>query len=501
MSENAPVRILIAALGGEGGGVLAGWLTNAAMAAGFWAQRTSIPGVAQRTGATTYYIEIVPRSGPLRPILSLNPAPGQVDVMLSSELVETGRAIQAGFVTPDRTFLIASTHRVFTVAEKSAMSDGRLDGERIVAAARKFSRQHALADMAQIAERAQSPPNAVLMGALAASKALPIPLEAFREAIRQEGKATEQNLRGFEAGLRVGEGVEQLARAAAPPSTAAAVANAVAPAGLPPDVAAIAAEGVRRLTEYQDESFAQLYVERLDRFVGKPGADAPFLIDLARLLAVRMSVEDTIRVAQLKLAEARIRRVKAEGRPGVRDIVHITEFLKPGPEELFGILPAGFARRILAFVERRGWSNASLPMKIRTTGIVGPVLLKLLASLRRFRPRSLKYADEQAWIERWLGLAARALKQDPAAAREVVLTASLVKGYGDTYKRGQHNWALIAARVIEPMLAGSLPARHFADSVTQARLAALADPDGTRLSDVVASIETLKLTPLSNAAE
>jgi indolepyruvate ferredoxin oxidoreductase beta subunit len=500
MSSVAPVRILIAALGGEGGGVLASWLTNAAMAAGFWAQRTSIPGVAQRTGATTYYIEIVPRSGPLHPILSLNPAPGQVDVMLSSELVETGRAIQAGFVTPDRTFLIASTHRVFTVAEKSAMSDGRLDGERIVAAAAKFSRKHALADMAQIAERAQSPLNAVLMGALAASKALPIPAEAFREAIRQEGKATEQNLRGFEAGLRVDEGVAQPARDATP-STAAAVASAVVPAGLPPDVAAIAAEGVRRLTEYQDETFARLYVERLNRFVGKPGADAPFLGDLARLLAVRMSVEDTIRVAQLKLAEARIRRVRAEGRPGAHDIVHITEFLKPGPEELFGVLPAGLARRILAFVDRRGWSNASLPMKIRTTGIAGPVLLKLLALLRRFRPRSLKYVEEQAWIERWLSLVARALQQDPAAAREVVLTAGLVKGYGDTYKRGQHNWALIAARVIEPMLAGSLPARHFADSVTQARLAALADPDGKRLSDVVASIERLKLAPLSNAAE
>jgi indolepyruvate ferredoxin oxidoreductase, beta subunit len=497
MSSVAPVRILIAALGGEGGGVLASWLTNAAMAAGFWAQRTSIPGVAQRTGATTYYIEIVPRSGPLHPILSLNPAPGQVDVILSSELVETGRAIQAGFVTPDRTFLVASTHRVFTVAEKSAMSDGRLDGERIAEAARKFSRQHTLADMAQIAQRAQSPLNAVLMGALAASKALPIPLEAFREAIREEGKATEQNLRGFEAGLRVGEGVAQPAETAMPP----AIATAVVPTGLPPDVAAIAAEGVRRLTEYQDDSFARLYVERLNRFVGKPGADAPFLGDLARLLAVRMSVEDTIRVAQLKLAEARIRRIKAEGRPGAHDIVHITEFLKPGPEELFGVLPAGLARRILAFVERRGWSNASLPMKIRTTGVAGPVLLKLLASLRRFRPRSLKYAEEQAWIERWLNLVTRALQQDPAAAREVVLTAGLVKGYGDTYKRGQHNWALIAARVIEPMLDGSLPARHFADSVTQVRLAALADPDGTRLSDVVASIEGLKLTPLSNAAE
>ncbi len=499
MSSTAPHRILIAALGGEGGGVLAAWLTNAAVAAGYTAQRVSIPGVAQRTGATTYYIEIVPASGASRPILSLNPAPGQVDVVVASELLETGRAIQSGYVTPDRTFLIGSTHRMFTVAEKSAMSDGRFDVERIVAAARKFSRQHVLADMAELAESVRSPLNAVLMGALAASKALPIPAESFREAIRQEGKATEPNLRGFEAGLRVGEAGERPAAAAQ--TKMAAPATGAVPPGLPADVAAVVAEGARRLTDYQDESFAQLYVARLNRFVGKPGASAAFLRELARLLAVRMSVEDTVRVAQLKLAEARIRRVRSEGRPGANDIVHITEFLKPGPEELFGVLPAGVARRILAFVERRGWSNAALPMRIRTTGIAGPVLLKLLALLRRFRLRSLKYAQEREWVERWLALVARALQQDPAAAHQVVLTANLVKGYGDTYKRGQHNWALIAARVIEPMLAGKLPAQHFADSIMQARLAALADPDGRRLLDVVEAIERLQPPPLSNAAE
>ena len=129
------------------------------------------------------------------------------------------------------------------------------------------------------------------------------------------------------------------------------------------------------------------------------------------------------------------------------------------------------------------------------------MLLKLLALLRRFRLRSLKYAQEREWVERWLALVARALQQDPAAAHQVVLTANLVKGYGDTYKRGQHNWALIAARVIEPMLAGKLPAQHFADSIMQARLAALADPDGRRLLDVVEAIERLQPPPLSNAAE
>jgi indolepyruvate ferredoxin oxidoreductase beta subunit len=55
-----PITILIAALGGEGGGVLTNWIVAAATDLGFPVQSTSIPGVAQRTGATTYYIEILP---------------------------------------------------------------------------------------------------------------------------------------------------------------------------------------------------------------------------------------------------------------------------------------------------------------------------------------------------------------------------------------------------------------------------------------------------------
>ena len=114
MRDAKPIRLLIAALGGEGGGVLAGWISNAAVASGHFGQRTSIPGVAQRTGATTYYIEIRPGEGApkgKRPILALNAAPGEVDVMVASEMLETVRAVQAGYISPDRTFLIASRNR------------------------------------------------------------------------------------------------------------------------------------------------------------------------------------------------------------------------------------------------------------------------------------------------------------------------------------------------------------------------------------------------------
>ena len=114
---DAPVSILIAALGGEGGGLLTDWVVSAAEREGLIVQSTSIPGLAQRTGATTYFVEIFPvQAAALKgrqPVLTLLPNPGDIDIMVASELLEAGRAVQNGFITPDKTTLIASTHRVY----------------------------------------------------------------------------------------------------------------------------------------------------------------------------------------------------------------------------------------------------------------------------------------------------------------------------------------------------------------------------------------------------
>src|ERR1041384_2575209 len=143
-----PITILIAALGGEGGGVMADWLMETATQCGFPAQATSIPGVAQRTGATTYYLEIFPAERQTlngrEPVLSLTASPGNVDIMVASELVEAGRAMQNGYVSPERTTLIASTHRIYATIEKMQMADGRFDSERVTAAAKQLARKAVL---------------------------------------------------------------------------------------------------------------------------------------------------------------------------------------------------------------------------------------------------------------------------------------------------------------------------------------------------------------------
>lgn len=492
MAASEPLRLLIAAMGGEGGGVLAGWITEAAVASGLWVQRTSVPGVAQRTGATTYYLEFLLRESDDRPVMGLQPAPGRVDVLLATELLEAARMVQAGFVTPDRTHLVASTHRVYTVDEKSAMADGRLPQVELAELCQLFASSAQLADLSAIAAAEGCHLNAVLLGALAGSKTLPIPEEAFRQAVDAGGRAVDANLRGFEAGLRLGTAAESQAPAPAPlPANGHPLAAQIR-AHLPEPAWGIADEGVKRLMDFQDEAYARLYLERLRRVAGRPGAGAELIRELARHLAVRMSFEDTVRVAQLKLRQARLARVEAEARARSGDIVDVTEFLKPGPEEMLGLLPPRLARRLLAAVERRGWGGVALPMRVRTTRLSGFLRLKALAALRRWRPKSLRYAEEQEWIEEWLGLVERSLKIDPRATLEVVETAKLVRGYGDTYKRGRRNWRIVADRVIAPSLAGHRDPSLFADAVTQARHAALADPDGDALERTIEDFERLR---------
>ena len=134
-----PLSILISALGGQGGGVLTEWIVAAAAHAGYPAQSTSIPGVAQRTGATTYYLEVFPRRigpGAVEPTFSLYPMAGDVDVIIASEMLEAGRTLETDYASPDRTTVIASTHRLFAIGEKSALGNGVFPHERLLETAR-----------------------------------------------------------------------------------------------------------------------------------------------------------------------------------------------------------------------------------------------------------------------------------------------------------------------------------------------------------------------------
>jgi indolepyruvate ferredoxin oxidoreductase beta subunit len=504
-----PITILIGALGGEGGGVLTDWIVTAATDLGFPVQSTSIPGVAQRTGATTYYIEIVPvparELGGKRPVLALTPGVGDIDIVMASEFMEAGRAIAGGFVTPDRTLLIASTSRFYVMNEKIAMGDGRYDQERLADAIGKNAQSSVMLDIDALAKANGAMINAVMLGVLAGSGKLPIAAEKLEAAIKADGKAVENNLRGFRAGLAAAHAtqapVTQDEKRHSRADDVASMENEIR-MWMPPAAQDVMREGVRRLAAYQDAKYARLYLDRLAEIRAadeRLGSDGKLLRETARHLAVRMSYEDVIRVAQAKIDPARLERIEKElgvvpGQP-----YKVVEFLKPGIEEVCQVLPPWLGRRILRMSEKRGWlDRVHLGMEVNTTSITGYLRFVMLAKLRRFRRRTFRYAQEHAAIENWLKLIRQAADKSAELAMEIAECARLVKGYGSTHKRGTDNFRTIEMRVIRPTLEGRLPLRQGIDAIASARTAALVDPEGEGLQRCIG---TLEHGPMPAAAE
>jgi len=499
MSAPRPITLLIAALGGEGGGVLTDWIVAAAAKAGFPVQSTSIPGVAQRTGATTYYIEILPiqasELGGRRPVLALTPGVGDIDVAVASELLEAGRTVSAGFVTRERTHVIASTSRFYAMDEKIAMGDGRFDSDTLARIIADHARDALLFDMGELAKQSGSIVNAVMLGAIAGSGRLPLSVEQFEAAIRDDGKALDANLRGFRAGYDAARTKAAPAKARDAkkhaPGTLDALEEDVADT-IPAVARDIVGEGVRRLVPYQSVAYARLYLDRLAPVVEadeQAGLQGKLLREVARHLAVRMSYEDVVRVAQAKIAPARMRRIAHDELHANSEPFTVHDFLKPGIEELCQVLPPFLARPIMRYSARKGWlGRVYFGMEINSTSIFGFLRFKMLASLKHWRPRGYRYAQEQEAIEAWLALVAEAAKLSPEVAIEVAECARLIKGYGDTYARGSANYRVIEARVIRPILGGQIALQRGADAIASARTAALVDPDGESLAKCLAAL-------------
>ncbi len=473
------ISVAILAMGGEGGGVLADWLIDMAEQARLYVQATSVPGVAQRTGATIYYVEIFPGSAARQPVLALMPVPGDVDVVIASELMEAGRAIQRGLVTPSRTTLIASTHRVYSMTERTAMADGRVDSSKLLDGARTAAKRLLTANYAEIAERSGSVISAALFGALAASGRLPFQRDDFEAAIRRSGLGVDASLKAFSNAFETANGSD-IARPAeaAPPSQRLPQSLVASVEAFSAEARATIEHGCARLVDYQDAAYAQLYLERLKRFVG----GGKLLAEVARHLALWMSYEDIARVADLKIRRSRFARVSDEVRAKDDQIIRIREYLHPRLQEIADAMPAGFGRWLLEswggkLIERLTAKGRT----VETTSIVGFLLLYLTAGLRRIRPRSLRYQVEQARIEVWLA-EIRSVR-DPDLALAIAECQQLVKGYGDTHARGFANYEAVMATL--PRITGKPDA---AERLSKLRQAALADDSGGKLKAAMADL-------------
>ncbi|MFK7754438.1 MAG: indolepyruvate oxidoreductase subunit beta family protein, partial [Sedimentitalea sp.] len=270
------LKLAVMAVGGQGGGVLTAWIEGLARAQGYACQATSVAGVAQRTGATIYYVELTPKSDQ-QPVFALAPSGGDVDVLIAAEMMEVGRAVMRGFVTPDRTTLIGSTHRALAVSEKTMPGDGIANADEVRAAAELAAQRLILADMDHLAVAQGSVISASLFGALAGSGALPFPRAAFEDAIRASGKGVAPSLLAFAAGFDAAQnGVAPAAKADAPEPPVLvgptdemnkwqAVQDRVAT--LPAPVQDIARAGALKVVDFQDCAYGAHYLDRLEKII------------------------------------------------------------------------------------------------------------------------------------------------------------------------------------------------------------------------------------------
>ena len=537
-----PISILLCALGGEGGGVLADWLVDAARHGGLAAQATSIPGVAQRTGATTYYLEIFPTPvselGGRRPVFGLNPLPGRLDLLVSSELLETARQISLGLCSADRTLLISASNRALTTHEKMQMGDGRMDDAVLLQLLQQHSHASHVLDMVALTRQAGTVVSAVMLGCIAASKLLPLRREDFEFAVH-EGQAKERQSASQQASLR---GFALAWDAMQAQSTQSKFVDAVLTntltipnvtseqiAKLSPELAAtfpsdmheMLGLGVARLMDYQGARYVSLYIQRLREVLAseqRNGTDGACTVtkETARWLALWMAFDDIVRVADLKSRASRWQRVRMEVKAKTDDVLKVYDHFKPGVPEFAALLPKVFALPLLRWDRQRsasGLSPLALPIKVGTHSVIGMVMLRVLASFKWLRVLGNRYAEEQAMIDAWLKALVRGAQEDVNLGLALAQCGQLIKGYGTTNERGRDNLLHIlrhlaphdvsvdsSARNAETSRDSQAHLQKRINAINDARNAALRDAGGIALDQALrahgAPIREVKAQPI-----
>ncbi|WFP63092.1 indolepyruvate oxidoreductase subunit beta family protein [Mesorhizobium sp. WSM4904] len=508
------IKLAVLAVGGQGGGVLADWITDVAERSGYIAQSTSVAGVAQRTGATIYYIEMARDIGRL-PVFALSPSQGDVDILIAAELMEAGRAIIRGFVTPERTTLIASSHRIAAVSEKIEPGDGRASSEKVHATAQTAAKRFIAFDMEKIAAENGTMISASLLGALAGSDALPFARESYEEAIGAGGRGVKASLAAFAAAYDRARGIAAAPdgdKAAATPAAreAKSTARVSGPetllkgwqelaarvAALPAPVRDMAGRGLRKVVDFQDIAYGGEYLGRLDKAVMLDKAERGYALSIAaaKHLANAMCYDDMIRVADLKTRSTRDRRVRNE--VGVKEgsVLQVTEYFHPRIEEFCGTLPVGLGSyiedrpKLAAFLDRR----INRGRHIRTDSFAGFAMLWFIGGLRRWRRRLLRHQVEVEHLERWYELALAHARENYALATEILNCRRLIKGYSDTHARAQSKFDRVLSAL--PMLESREDA---ADWIRRLREAALKDEKGDMLDGALKTVATLADSPAS----
>ncbi len=478
------IKVLIPAVGGQGGGVLTEWLVQAFFIQDYDVQGISLPGLSQRGGSTVYYLEAFPRAEARdkQIIFAQFPVPGEVDVIVAQEFLELGRALELGYGS-DKTAIVTSTHRVYSTLEKMPIGSGIYSEESLRKIADGFSSKLIELDALKLSKENgmdELAVNAILLGALSASGAMPVSRESYLKAIDNVGVAVKTNKRAFEVGSdyvksgnnpdfgekpaivwesflkeradRLGEyeREEYLARISKIETYH------------PSNLREILAESIFRLIEYQGIEYADKYMdlvwETYDVDQNTKGGGYKLTEHFARNLALLMSYEDGIRVAELKIKFNRFKRIKEEMRLRDDQVFKVVDYLKPDSEEIYGLMPyvlvAPFVRITQSRVFKKIWRRKK-PLTMGqtpvTTSFSGFARLWLLTKIKFMRPYSYRYKKEHRIIKRYIESVVYYSGLDYKVGCLVAKSASMIKGYGKVRRRTMKAFLRYLDNVIFPL--------------------------------------------------
>lgn len=492
------VKLAIMAVGGQGGGVLTAWIEALARSQGYVCQATSVAGVSQRTGATIYYVEMTPASDK-QPIFALAPAEGDVDVLIAAEMMEVGRAIMRGFVTPDRTTLIGSTHRALAVSEKSGPGDAIANSDEVWAAAEIASQRLILANMDFLAVEQGSVISSSLFGALAGSGALPFPRSAYEDAIKVSGKGVDASLRAFSAGFDAAKnGVPEPDKTTSEPGP-----NLVGSASemekwkvlvektkaLPAPVQSMTQAGLMKVVDFQDCAYGETYLKRLVGVIARDSKTQQWRLSAtaAKYIANAMAYDDIIRVADLKTRAPRLDRIREEMLATDDHLVELTEYFHPRAEEIASLMPASMGAKWEANPKRMALLDRlfNKGRRLRTHTLRSFLMLHFLGGLKGYRLKTRRHEIEVAHLQAWVRESLSVVEQDYALAVELFKNRRLVKGYSDTHARGLTKFRMVMDAA--SLLKGREDAAEW---MNRLREAALQDAEGKSLEGAIRAVRS-----------
>ena len=348
------------------------------------------------------------------------------------------------------------------------MVDGRLDDSLIHTLTQTLAREAILMDMESIRKAHQTAISAVLFGAMSGANVLPWSVEACEAVITASGKGVAASLAGFHAARQ----------RALDAKNAVAVEQSVSPAQL--KLSEVCALGEARCLDYQDAAYATEYRGLVSQACASQAMSDELTAawtEGARHLALWMCYEDLIRVADLKTKPERIARIRAEAQARDGQLVRVTEHFKPGIEEIASVLPQRLGRLLIQKTSERQKKKFQFGLHVRSTSLWGYLMLRGLARMRPLRRRSLRYHEEATARHAWWEAMRELAPKSPTFGLALASLPQVLKGYGDTQKRGRENYDRLWRTCVEPALTASEGLDAAGKNLDEAIKATLSNPD------------------------